>query len=675
MTAPITPRYLDLDLLVEPFERQYRARVLNSPAGQADTLFVLPFDPTEIASFLGAIEQMRGRTRGSERGEDLVKAFGSRLFDAVFAGRVGAVYAASTSSASDRGAGLRLRLRLNNVPELTGLPWELLYDPAASRFLNLSIETPLVRYLELPNPARPLAIQPPLKILTLISIPKDAPLIDVEREWNNLASALSELVDHGLVVVEKSEQATLPELQRKLRQSHYHILHFIGHGLFDEARGESVLLFEDEQAAAMRVGGVELGALLHDHRTLSLVVLNAAEGGRTGRDGAAGVAQNLVRQGIPAVIAMQFAISETASLAFSREFYRALADSYPIDAAVAEARKAIYFDGNAWEWATPVLFMRTPDGVIFDVRGVPSTGSQSVPVPARSESRVQVEDLPFDELVTRAASAQHEGEIIYRDTPVEREVYEPKFREAEAYLTQADKLRSDQPQVLYQLAQVKLYLSPNNTTETRALLRRVQTLLADRDAKEDRNLLGHAYFLHATLTDPPNEKLLLRANDLFARAGNQEMLDKIAILTSALAKTAVPASELYGDALSNVERARNVSPTPQTTGPSPALPGGPADFNPIGRWDIEVHDMVGSRLYVEFKPNGTFEMAQQVGMYQVPVNGSWTYNPLTRQLGLQGVVNTFQPFVLALTLGTPLPDGFSAVGSDGIGYVLRQSSR
>jgi hypothetical protein len=34
---------------------------------------------------------------------------------------------------------------------------------------------------------------------------------------------------------------------------------------------------------------------------------------------------------------------------------------------VAESRKAIHSDENGVEWGTPVLYLRAPDGRIFDV--------------------------------------------------------------------------------------------------------------------------------------------------------------------------------------------------------------------------------------------------------------------------------------------------------------------
>jgi len=364
--------YLDFDLLIEPFGKKYRARVLNSPAGQATTDFRLPLSDLELDNFLLLV----GRTSGGVRRIDSLeweatKTFGGRLFDAVFTVEVRACLRSSLDEASRQGLGLRIRLRLTDVPELADLPWEYLYNSATKHFLTLSAETPLVRYLDLPERIQPLAVKPPLRVLAMISSPSDYPQLDVEQEWTNLKNALGDLEQRSLVVLERLEEATLAALQRRLRQAEYHIFHFIGHGGFDQQVRDGVLVLEDEAKQGRQVSGQYLGTLLHDHRPLRLVILNACEGARTSRtDPFAGTAQSLVQQGIPAVIAMQFAITDEAAITFSHEFYCAVADGYPVDAALAEARKAIFAQGNDVEWGTPVLYMRSPDGRIFDIATV-----------------------------------------------------------------------------------------------------------------------------------------------------------------------------------------------------------------------------------------------------------------------------------------------------------------
>ena len=78
----------------------------------------------------------------------------------------------------------------------------------------------------------------------------------------------------------------------------------------------------------------------------------------------------LVQQGIPAVVAMQSEITDEAAIVFATEFYAAIADGYPVDACLVEARKAIFGTGNDVEWGKPVLYMRSPDGHIFGVDGI-----------------------------------------------------------------------------------------------------------------------------------------------------------------------------------------------------------------------------------------------------------------------------------------------------------------
>jgi len=360
--------YLDFDLEIERAAEGYRIEV-NSPAGQSTSAFKLPFSDLEIENFLLKIGQSRRVMRRVDAPEtEAVKTFGARLFDAAFAGEVRACLRSSMDEANRQNRGLRIRLRLNDTPELAGLPWEYLYNSALNRFFALSIETPVVRYLELPESTRPLAITPPLRILAMIANPRDQAQLNVEREWGRLRAALGDLEQRGLVTLERLKQASLPELQRQLRRGTYHILHFVGHGGFDERSQDGVLLLEDEDGLSYRISGQDLGTLLHDHRSLRLAVLNSCDGARASPiDPFSGTAQSLVQQGLPAVIAMQFEVSDDAAIDLAREFYGALADSYPVDAALAEARKALFAAQSGVEWGTPVLYLRASDGKIFDV--------------------------------------------------------------------------------------------------------------------------------------------------------------------------------------------------------------------------------------------------------------------------------------------------------------------
>jgi hypothetical protein len=396
--------YLDFDLLVRRAEDGYRAQVLSSPAGEAAANFTAPFSELELEDFLLRMGRPRRGTRRIGSPEmDLVKTLGNRLYEAVFSGEVRACWRSSLSEAEVQTAGVRLRLRITDAPELNDIPWEYLYNAPLNRFLSLSEHTPLVRYLDLPERIRPLAVDAPLEILVMISSPTDYPDLNVENEWCRLKAALAGLVDEGKVRLERLAEARLQGLQRKLRAGRYHILHFVGHGGFNRETQEGVLVLCDEAGKGRLVGAEYLGAILHDHRSLRLVVLNACEGSRSSRaDPFAGIAQTLVQQGIPAVIAMQFEITDQAAITFADEFYAATAEGYPVDAALSAARKAIFVSGNDIEWGTPVLYLRAPDGRLFSVNRPAARAAEEVTQRADEATRQAEMALQAEEKERRA---------------------------------------------------------------------------------------------------------------------------------------------------------------------------------------------------------------------------------------------------------------------------------
>lgn len=351
---PFNGRYRPFNIAVEPVENgpidiSYRVQVLDSPQGQSEDYFNLP--PT-------LRDEWAGRRLSPEE-------IGATLFDALFGGPVGQLLRASQARAADE-AGLRINLRLSHAPELAQLPWETLYDNTHQRFLALSQRTPINRYLALPLAEESLSVEAPLRVLALLSAPDDyKPRLDVETEFSRLQAALAQPIQAGQMVLEKLDSPTWSSLQNHLREEPVHILHFVGHGYFDGQAQTGGLVFEDDNGHSREIAARQLASLLHNHSALRLVVLNACDGAAASSvDPFTGVAQTLVQQGQPAVIAMQRAISDRAGILFGESFYASLADGYPIDAALTQARVALY-GADSPEWATPVLFLRSDDGSLF----------------------------------------------------------------------------------------------------------------------------------------------------------------------------------------------------------------------------------------------------------------------------------------------------------------------
>ena len=142
--------YANFDLLFETgIYEGYRVRVVGSPAGEATGTFLTPFTDAELDAFVDRIRSPGVRQRRLESGRHrAARLLGDALFQALFAEDIERCYRASLDEVERRGEGLRIRLRLSEVPELIDLPWELLHDPQTEAFLALSVWTPIVRYLE-----------------------------------------------------------------------------------------------------------------------------------------------------------------------------------------------------------------------------------------------------------------------------------------------------------------------------------------------------------------------------------------------------------------------------------------------------------------------------------------------------------------------------------------------
>ncbi len=158
-----------------------------------------------------------------------------------------------------------------------------------------------------------------------------------------------------------------------------HIFHFAGHGefqgdygaTFESGQGYIILLDENGQEA--KLAASQLAILLRDSH-VRLAVLAACETGATDQINAwTGVVPALIGAGIPAVVGMQFTIGDRNAIAFSSQFYEALAKGLSIDAAVFEGRLAINLEGgeNERDWGVPVLYLRADEGVLFPKPGEP----------------------------------------------------------------------------------------------------------------------------------------------------------------------------------------------------------------------------------------------------------------------------------------------------------------
>lgn len=405
--------------------RDYPVAILHSPTGEASALMRFPFDQLALESQLDKLQIALLRSGGEHRRvpsaeEQSVQSFGQTLFDSIFAGDLRSIYYESLGKVKQQGKGMRLKLRIASS-ELAALPWEFLYDVRRAEYVCLSLNTPVVRYLELPQQPLPFEVSPPLRILGMIANPYGLPQLDMEREKRRVERAVQQLQARGLMELVWLEGQTWRDLQRQMRYGPWHIFHFIGHGGFDARTDEGFVFFATETAQANPLPATQLGRLLADHQPLRLALLNACEGARGSQhDIFSSTAATLVRRGIPAVLAMQYEITDRAAIELSHTFYESLADGLPVDAAVTEARKAVSIGvPNTVEWGTPILYMRSANGVLFDLKPIHPAGRDvpaRVPEPAKDDEA----DRLAQEQLQRALERQ-EAELRERREAAERE--------------------------------------------------------------------------------------------------------------------------------------------------------------------------------------------------------------------------------------------------------------
>ncbi|HSL84282.1 MAG TPA: CHAT domain-containing protein, partial [Thermoanaerobaculia bacterium] len=349
------------------------ARVTESPMGSgAVAPFETPFTPGDLARLASLVEAAAREPSppagprhlapaGTERApERELEEAGRRLYQALLPGPLADLWNRSLGSLANRpSTGLRLEIRIDPgsgaLAELQGLPWELLHPPGrAEDFLCLRRRTTVVRHLELPRPRETPPAPSPLRVLLVAPSPAGVAPLDLDREVGQLEAALAARAE---VRLRRLERPTLDALVRAFDEEPVHGLHFMGHGTFDAGTGRGSLVLEDAGGGAVPVSGEALAGQLADFvPPLRLVFLNAC---RTAEAAAgvpfAGVATALVEAGVPAVVAMQYPVSDTAAIAFSAEVYRLLAAAEPVDLAVAAGRKAVvrHRPAGSPEWATP----------------------------------------------------------------------------------------------------------------------------------------------------------------------------------------------------------------------------------------------------------------------------------------------------------------------------------
>jgi hypothetical protein len=364
--------YLEVSVTISPGEGgSFDVKAASAQGGEGNSRLKLPFAVTDLSGLMfnrgsgnrnfDAVDPPRAAPQGT------AVSYGEQLFEALFQGETLEVLSRTESAAKSMAdTGVRIRISMNlaaeGMAEVASLPWELMRR-RNQQALVVSVQTPVVRAFDTPKSITLQPVVGKLRILALIANPTGTTALNLAEEKARVSKIWATLDNVQVDFVSPVEE----ELLNHIENHQYHVVHYMGHGDFDSGAGGQLML-ERADGSPRPVSGQDFAGWLADE-PLRLVFLNACNTGKTGDHVGlhpfAGVASALIRNGVPAVVAMQFPISDAAAIIFAQTFYQRIAQGFPVDEAASAGRKRLLTSEGA-EWATPVLYMRAPDGHLFD---------------------------------------------------------------------------------------------------------------------------------------------------------------------------------------------------------------------------------------------------------------------------------------------------------------------
>jgi len=317
-----------------------------------------------------------------DRGRDWqfadIRAFGSLLHRSLFPSDTWR-WVEERIDALPRGDRIRFQLAFpaRGLGHLAAIPWEYLRVPDRDGregfFLATDRRLMLTRYLPMERGRPKSAPAERVTVLVLVSQPDDPTLGEVIAE--PVLTSLEDIASNLPLDVAVRHQPTRDTLSEVVTELHPDFIQFIGHGQYDDPGEEGRIALVDETGRADWVGEAVLAQILGDEGDMpKLVFLHSCSGAQTDyRASFAGLAPRLIRRGTQCVVAMQYAVTNRMALAFSKGFYRGLAEGLPLDEAVQAGRRglAVHYESDPRLMGIPVVYLNSRDARLLPPPGEP----------------------------------------------------------------------------------------------------------------------------------------------------------------------------------------------------------------------------------------------------------------------------------------------------------------
>lgn len=287
-------------------------------------------------------------TPGKKFEKQQVIDFGENLRKALFKDKIEEQFKEAMNIVAD-GHEFGIRILLDVDPTFADYPWETMSNNRIC--LATDIRTPIVRIFPGNNKAVNLKDKLP-KILFILSNVIGEYYVDTVKEMEIINDALPD--SQHIAEPEKVEIATRARIGKAINSDTFNIIHFVGHGNFEDDAG--YLALRDEDGRLDKANEDVITALFRNTNSLGLVILNACSTAQISSN-FTGLVPKLLST-IPAVIAMRQPISNSAAKSFVDGFYsNLLSDS--IEETIQKARNSMYInnDCNGIDFSIPVLYL------------------------------------------------------------------------------------------------------------------------------------------------------------------------------------------------------------------------------------------------------------------------------------------------------------------------------
>lgn len=454
-------RTVDFDLtIINVGPERYQVTCRTQRGGIVSELFEWKW--VNDIDFIDKLDRIRNSEY--ELKEPHFREIGKFLFDSLFQSNVFKMYYSIYRERIQAVAGSHMRIRLDiheTAPEIATIPWEFMVFE--DNFISTDVKTLLTRnYLDSSiGRVVTLKVDKP-RILIVIPNVDDISTDSEERAITDALKGIDIDFDPFRDIIKG--RVCVGQVEDALFRYNYNILHFVGHGIFDDKTRVGALRFnaldeDDDEDDEYWLTDSQIYTLFRNHKDwLRLVVLNACRGAQvSGADsstGFFGITPKILRAGVPSVVAMQYDIRDSVAIVFASAFYKNLTQgpwAGRIDIALTLARNACQMrfpDDRGF--ATPVLYLRSDNAEIFRLDpSKPQRITDCVEPNRPSESFLsRYSKVSTKDLLTLTAAQRNNLSIIYDEI----ETAESVIREA---AERPDTIGKGLPDVDIQLMQSK----------------------------------------------------------------------------------------------------------------------------------------------------------------------------------------------------------------------------